>query len=119
MSDTTLANGETERNKREVFDYVLYVRGVFGRNRKEKRETFRIYRAPDTLVNLDKILADAMAKCAEIKLKAGATIAIDRNPVTLTDYVNGDHVVTLESFLLYSGERLFRATWDGKTATAI
>lgn len=116
MSEKQLGNGEIERNERQVSDYILHVRGVFGRNRKEKRDNFRLSRTPvGENVGLEALLAAAAYTCGDIKLKIGAIVTIDCNPVTLKDYDNGDgRTVTLESFLLYSGACIFRGTWDGK-----
>lgn len=91
-------------NVTEVYDYVLALRGVYGRNRTEKFKTVRLRRIPADAAPLteDEVLALASAALGELKAKRGIW-NVDRNRVELTRYSDG---VVMESFLLFSGERV-------------
>lgn len=91
-------------NTRKVFDWVLSVRGVYGRNRSEKFTTVRLFRRPEEVAGPDTAALDAAIAEAlnELKFKRGRW-AVDRNPVELKTYSDG---VTVEHFVLFSGERI-------------
>lgn len=90
-------------NKRNRIEYSLVLRGIFGRNRKPKFETFDGW-APDAdpaaPTPLEVLLPLARAKLAELRPKPGCQIRIDAIPVELTDEDYGDRVVTIKSVLL-------------------
>jgi len=87
---------------RKVFDWVLYVKGIYGRNRTEKRTNVRIFRRPEEVAGPDDATLDAAIVEAlnGLKLRYGRWY-VERNPVELETYSDG---VTIEKFLLFSGE---------------
>ena len=91
-------------NTRKVFDWVLSVRGVYGRNRSEKFTTVRLFRRPEEVAGPDDATLDSAVSNAlnELKFKRGRW-TVDRNPVELTTYSDG---VTIEHFVLFSGENI-------------
>lgn len=89
---------------RKVFDFVLYARGVYGRNRTDKPTKARLFRveeggAEPTTDAIDAAVAKALA---DVRFKRGWWY-VDRNPVELDTRDDG---VTWEKFLLYSGSRV-------------
>lgn len=83
----------------KVIDYNLRVRGVFGRNRKEKYESFKISRVPEAEdESFEPHIKLALEKLKEIKPKPGLRWRLARCPVTLEK--REDRVI--ESFILMS-----------------
>jgi hypothetical protein len=58
-----------ETDGKQVYCYDLHVNGVFGRNRKAKREMIKLAKHLDAALTLEQALALADAKLKEIKLK--------------------------------------------------
>lgn len=85
---------ETERKYTE---YSLRVRGLFGRNRKVKAESFKLLEGePGVVKTPDEVKPSVEAKLAEIKAKPGTTyeVVFGERTETLTKYDDG---VTLRS----------------------
>jgi hypothetical protein len=89
---------------RKVFDWVLSVRGVYGRNRSEKFKSVRLLRRGENETGPDDAALSAAvdAAFADINFKRGVW-CVDRNPVELETYSDG---ATIEKFLLFSGQRV-------------
>ena len=85
------------RPPRKVYDLTLVVKGVFGRNRNVKFETFKIERREaDARFTNEAAIAAAQAKIIEIKLKFGQYKVVEREVE-----IEG----VWERFALFSGER--------------
>ena len=97
--------------KKNVLRYELIVRGVFGRNRKAKFDTFKLGANvdPATPRTLEDVLPLARAKLAEIKFKAGRW-CVEEQPIELNIYDEPGGPVTLESFVLMSGKKIHEET---------
>jgi len=97
-------------NKRNVLNYRLTVRGVFGRNRTVKFDTFSLLKGvdPASPKTLKELLPMAWTKLAEIRFKSG-TWKIEEDPVELNDYQDGDRVITLETYALLSSKTIHQA----------
>lgn len=85
-------------NKRNALNYVLWVNGLFGRNRRVKTDSFPLAEGVDssTPKALDDLMPLFRAKLAEIKFKRGVA-RLEEQPVELEDFVEGDRVVTIQT----------------------
>jgi hypothetical protein len=62
--------------EKQVFTYTLFVKGVFGRNRTVKFESFDLTGDNDAPLNLDDIGLLATQKAEEINLRKGSWFKI-------------------------------------------
>ena len=102
------------KDERKILRYQLCVKGLFGRNRKVKFETFTLVEecAPETPKTADELMPLFKAKLAEIKFKGGLAW-ISEDPITLTRYDMGERTYTTESFALCSSRTLHREKIEG------
>ncbi len=84
-------------NKVEVNEYRIFVVGLFGRNRKVKREGFSLTERPysEPVLNESDLDALVSTKLAEIKLKYGKA-SVTMNKVT----IENDNGIIIRSQLL-------------------
>jgi hypothetical protein len=61
---------------KQVYCYDLHVNGVFGRNRKAKREMFKLAKHLDSTLTTEQALALAEVKLKEIKLKGSYSYSL-------------------------------------------
>lgn len=82
--EATVSNTVERSDKRTVYDYSVWVRGVFGRNRTVKFATFTVARREaDARLTDEEAIALMRAKVSEIRLKAGSLMGVDERPVEL------------------------------------
>ena len=62
---------------KQVWDYSIFVQGVFGRNRKVKRELFNIAKHLDSPLPLDQALALMDAKLVKLKFKGAYSYKLE------------------------------------------
>lgn len=75
--------------KRDVIEYRLQVNGIFGRNRKEKFETFLLAEIDSgETIEADDLRRLAESKMSEIKVKSGRVL-VKRFPVTIETLEDG------------------------------
>lgn len=88
----------------EIYDYVMSVRGIYGRNRTSKFKTVRLHRSlrTDPILSEEDVRVLVISALAEIRFKSGSW-NVDRTPVELERYPDG---ATIERFVLLSGERI-------------
>ena len=116
MTDsTTQASDDTKRTESKVIDYMISIRGVWGRNRKEKFELVKLTRVPaDQPLDVGAVTDAALARLAEMKAKAGLRWRLAAYPVTLETVEYSDMpAYTVEKHLLMSETTLARGTWEG------
>lgn len=92
--------------ERKETHFTLYVRGVFGRNRSEKRTHVKLARVEDghPLPDDATLAAQAAVALADVKLKRGAWY-VERRPVEVAEYADG---VKIERTVLMSGTPVLR-----------
>jgi hypothetical protein len=87
--------------------YRLTVRGVWGRNRKEKYETWKLTRVPASApLPLEEALALAREKAKELKVKSGSKWSLVEEPVKVELNTIGERTYESELYVLYSGVKL-------------
>lgn len=103
MTDST-QNPEAVVNetKKQVFEYRLHVKGVFGRNRKVKMQSFPILDSDVALRGID-ISAPAVQVLGEVKPKPGCQYKVIETPVTVEKSTYDGRTVTSRSFMMFSG----------------
>jgi len=92
---------------KQIFTYTLYISGVFGRNRKAKREHLKLYEAEqDKAQPADAELRElAQSKLAQIKAKPGLTWKIVKQAEKLQSYETEDgSVLETRSFQLFTDQ---------------
>lgn len=84
-------------NKVEVNEYSVFVNGLFGRNRKVKREVFTLTERPysEPILSVDALDLLVAMKFNDIKLKYGKA-SVTVNKVT----IENDNGMTIRSQLL-------------------
>jgi hypothetical protein len=92
--------------KQQVFDYTLYVSGIFGRNRTKKFKGFPLLKDSPSQISLENLLALMDSTLNQIKLKPGAHIKVVEQPVT----IEGE----FKTFMCFSDITLLKKEWNGK-----
>jgi len=95
-------------SKREALNYRVAVKGVWGRNRKVKYETWKLegYTGLAEKAPLEAVLAAARAKLAELKVKSGSYVAVLEDPVTFETCESGGKLWVSELYVLFSSVKL-------------
>lgn len=101
--------GETKA----VVEYSMHVVGLWGRNRKMKRELFSLKELCEQPLSMDEVRTLARAKCLEIKLKPGAKLQVREYPVTAECCGIGDLTYVTKSFMCFSDKLMFNEEWNG------
>lgn len=111
MSEPTAT--DTKRTEEQVIDYMVAVRGVWGRNRKEKFDLVKLQRVPaDKPLDTEAVKALAEAKLREMKARAGTKWRVAAYPVTLERVEYSDmEPYTVEKHLLMSETTLATGVW--------
>jgi hypothetical protein len=68
---------------KKVYDYTLYVKGIFGRNRKVKFQSFRLSSDNEAQKNAADVLQLAEEMLSKIKLKGNYWFKICEQPCEL------------------------------------
>ena len=93
--------------KKDVLDYRLAVRGLFGRNRKDYYETFLLVEEVDPKAPkaLEELLPLARQKLREIKFRAGKWW-LREEPVEVEESTVGEQKFKTKSFVLMSEKKM-------------
>lgn len=94
-------------NKTIINEYRLHIRGLFGRNRKAKFDSFTLVEKPiaDAMLTDDELKALIRSKLVEIKAKTGS-VKVLVNEVTLEN----DSGVMIRSFQLFNDKTVATTT---------
>ena len=103
MTDTNAAPAA----KTEVLDYRLHLDGLFGRNRKAKRDSVHLGDVPAGTTMLD-LAAKVNAVLVERKAKPGLKWMVICTPTTVEKNVYDGHTVTSRSFIVFSGVKVLQ-----------
>lgn len=72
-------------NEQQVYHYSLYVIGLFGKNRKAKKEMLELFDNPGIQANPEVVRTKFVdAKLAEIKAKPGLRWQVIEQPMTVS-----------------------------------
>jgi len=93
--------------KREVLTYSLLVHGIFGRNRRVKRELFILAKHQAEPLTMEQLMPLMRAKLAVIKLKPGGAFHVREQPMTLEVREMGERTYTVESFMCFSDKTMY------------
>ena len=90
------------KNKKKILRYQLRVRGLFGRNRKVKSDSFTLVREcdPDKPLAVEDLLPLFRAKLAEIRFKGGIA-SVTEDPLTIDEYEVDGKILRTESYALF------------------
>lgn len=82
----------------QVNEYRLQIKGIFGRNRKVKFETFPLTEIPiDQTADEADIRRLAQAKIAEVRVKSGS-VKVTKTPITIEKgefFISRSHMISL------------------------
>lgn len=77
--------------KSNALRYTLCVKGVFGRNRKVKREFVRLgYSEPDAPISAATLQPLVERELRKLKLRSGGEWDVEESPVELSEYAGSD-----------------------------
>jgi hypothetical protein len=94
-------------NSQKVLEYTLRVKGLFGRNRKVKFQSFKLAIDQMTPLFSDYVQALVDAKLAEIKVKSGqCTVYVQEMTLEAAQYEAGGPVYISRSFGLFTGSKM-------------
>lgn len=62
--------------KKQVWDYTLYIKGLFGRNRTVKFEGFPVVKRSESQLSLEDLQAATDAAIAKAKIKGQAIVKL-------------------------------------------
>jgi hypothetical protein len=113
---TTVQAEDEESTAVPMLDYQIMVSGVWGRNRKVKRELFKLERVLATMpIPLDKLQEMARAKMREIKLRpSGAQFSIREYPIEVEHaHMSDGRRYEVVKHKLCSDRVLDRGVWEG------
>jgi len=103
MTDATQTpEAAVNETKKQVFEYRLHVKGVFGRNRKAKVQSFPILDSDVSIRGID-ISGPAVKVLGEVKPKPGCQYKVIETPVTIEKSTYDGRTVTSRSFMMFSG----------------
>lgn len=72
-----------ETNKKEVWDYTLYIKGIYGRNRSVKFGNFDLVKQSEEKRDHAQVLELAREKIQSLKPKGSYWFKVMENPMTI------------------------------------
>lgn len=90
-------------NKKKVYDYNLYIKGLFGRNRKVKFESFKILENSDQTIDknhIKEMVENALKE--KVKPKGNYYLKV----IEQECFLENDSGMEIKSFMLFSGTRI-------------
>lgn len=106
MNETT----PTAAPPKQVFSYSLWVVGLFGRNRKAKKQRFDLAEVPvATPLGPYDIEAKVKTKTGELKVKSGAKLVVTVAHETIEENVHDGILFVSHLFGLFDSQKVYEA----------